>query len=174
MAGKSKRDVTKGADALTAQPPSLVIEGRTYQMRRLGFKDVVTWIQMIRSSGVRGVRGVIEIVNDLKLNQKQAGMIAVVFGLADLAEDMSEWLASALQVSKEDFEDPDLFPLPSHVDILMALVDHPDIEAFVGKIQAALQDETRLKKISMLFGSEPSTQSSPDTAGATSTSPEAS
>ena len=166
------RDVTKGAEALVASPPSVVIEGRTYQMRRLGAMDVIKWLQMIRSSGTRGVRAVVDLVNDLKLNQRQAGIAAVLFGLVDLAGDVTEWLASVLQVSKEEFENPDLFPLPAHVDILMALVDHPDIEAFVGKLEAVAKDETRMGRILTLLGSTPSTPSKADTDGQTSTSSE--
>src|SRR5690606_9848508 len=162
----------KGAEALVASPPSVVIEGRTYQMRRLGAMDIIRWLQMIRSSGARGVRGVMEMVGELKLNQQQAGLVAILFGLVDLAGDVLDWLASVLRVKREDLENPELFPLDSIVDIIGALADHPDIEAFVGKLQKALQDETRMRKISMLLGSTPSTPSKADTDGQTSTSSE--
>lgn len=163
-------DMTKGAVALLAQTPVVMIEGREYRMRRLGAVDIIKWISMIRSSGVRGARGVAEIARDLRMNAQQANVAAVAFGLVDLAGDVTEWLASVLNVSKEEFENPELFPLPAHVDILEALVEHPDIETFVGKLQASLSDEGRLSKIMKLFGNEPSTPSNTGTDGQTSTS----
>lgn len=156
--------LTTGIEPLVVEMPTVEINGRTYTMRRLGFKDVIFWLKTIRESGARGLKAATDLVDVLRVEneagkiyqeatEQRVGVVAFTWGAIDSIDVIMSWLASVLQVDAQDFADPNKFPLDSIIDIIEALATHPDLNGFFTKLASVLNDEERSKRILRLFGS---------------------
>lgn len=156
---------TTGTNALLANTPEFKVGETTFKMRRLGIKDVFTLLDIIKEAGSRGVKQAVNLIQDVKASTESIGAIVTLFGALEISDKLLEWVADILQTEKEVVEDPNQFPIDAWMDFALGLVEHPDIEAFVGKYQKAAKDEGFQKKLSLLFGKKASTESKGDTRG---------
>lgn len=156
-------DLTTGIEPLVVEMPTVEVNGKTYTMRRLGFRDVIFWLKTIRESGARGLQAATDLIDVLRVEDKEGkinqeateqrvGVTAFIWGAIDSIDTIMSWLASVLQVDPKEFADPDKFPLDSIIDIIEAVAEHPDLKAFFTKLSSVLNDKERSQKILRLFG----------------------
>lgn len=149
--------LTTGIEPLVVEMPTVEVNGKTYTMRRLGFRDVIFWLKTIRESGARGLQAATDLIDVLRVEDQEAteqrvGVVAFIWGAIDSIDVIMSWLASVLQVDPKEFADPDKFPLDSIIDIIEAVAEHPDLKAFFTKLSSVLNDKERSQRILQAFG----------------------
>lgn len=119
-------DPTTGEDPILGQELSVEINGTTYPLRRLGVRDTFALARIIgRGAGATGIS------SDAGPDELIGLLLA---GLGASEGEAIRLLASVIGVSPADFENPELFPMGSEVDIIAALAQHQDLRAFFGKL----------------------------------------
>ena len=121
-------------DQLTWTPPEIEIEGKTYQLRRLGIRDIFKLGKIWSAAQARAATATVQ-----GMTAEQAGMLLMAM-LPYEGEAIIEFLADAIGVKAEELSDPDVFPLGSELQIIQALVEHEDVRAFFGRFRALMAD----------------------------------
>jgi hypothetical protein len=132
----TREDVTTGANPLLADMPVVTANGVDYPLRRLGIADVFRTVRILGiGSRVAGL-DMTEIVNA----EDVAGALTVrLLAILPFAEtQIMEMLADVLQVTPEQFADPDLFPMECIVDVIKAVAAHPDLTSFFTRLTELL------------------------------------
>lgn len=115
--------------ALAPEIPSVEIEGRTYQMRRLGLLDAMLGLRVFSAAS----GGVLRVSGSDGLSEETLAF--ALLGALPYAQDpVEQLLAGVLQVEKKQLEDPDQFPMGSFVKIVEALSKHPDLTDFLDSV----------------------------------------
>lgn len=173
----------KGAGAIVWSPPDLEIAGETYQLRRLGLVDIERLARIVAKASSFIDRSIIENVDTF--TPQMAGSFLIDY-LPHAFDDIVAFLATVIGLEpgypeeaaakkrksgKPDpnegtIRDPNVFPLGSELRLIRALSEHQDVVAFFAESKGLASMLTKLLGKS----SEPSTESSDDTDGQTSTS----
>lgn len=139
-------------NSLTRKPQPFEIDGRTFVFRNLGAKDITKAAQMIRETIIYGgmelalripeyfsaekiLENQEDLFNLLLLFGVDAGLDMVYDFLSDLLREVNED-GEKVKVSKEMFEDPDYMPLYGLIEVLGALISHPDVHMFRAAVEA--------------------------------------
>lgn len=142
-AEKATKDTgEKGGTTLLWEAPEITIQGRTYKLRRLGIRDTLK-VAKILAAGVSTLGPDAGPLNEMTTDK----MAYILLSAAPFAEKQTmEVLASVVGVTPEELDDPELFPMGSEIDILTALVQHEDMQAFFGRLRSVMKSGV-LKKI---------------------------
>lgn len=162
---ENQNSQNRGIEPLLAEAPSVKVGEKTYPLRRLGIRDVWTFARILRNAGTSGLTSVIDLVKQQKMDQRQAGMFAILLGLVDQEEELMKWLANIMRIDVESLSNPDQFPLGSLIDIIQALSDHPDMADFFTRLETLMKNPRMMDKISRLSGNEQPTGFNTDTPG---------
>jgi len=131
---KSEKKEFDEVEAFVGEAPIVVIKGKEYKLRRLGFSDV---FRLGRILGI-GAAGMGKEIGKMDLNPGVlAGLLLVSFPYAE--KQCMEFIANIIDVKIEDLSNPELFPVDSILDILKVLVEHEDIKAFFTKLAGLLK-----------------------------------
>ena len=131
-------------DQLTWTPPEIEIEGKTYQLRRLGILDVFKLGKIWASAQARA--GALMKVD---MTPEAVGMLLV--SMLPLEGDaIIEFLADAIGVKADNMRDPNQFPLGSEVQIIEALLTHEDVAGFFERVLHLAGNEELLKMVDRL------------------------
>jgi len=118
-------------DPIMDAAPVVTIEGREYTLRRLGLPDV------FRVSRILG-RGVAMLTNAGEFTVGQ--IVQVLIGSLTANEDeVLTLIADVLGVTRDELNDPAVFPMPCVIDVLDALAKHQDLVGFVTRVQAMVE-----------------------------------
>ncbi len=163
---------TLRGDTLTEQtlwePPEVEIAGETYEMRRLGIKDLKSLWGIIQTAMGQGLeKEKIKEMQEDNANVEDVGVDVLLEIVPIMTDKLSEWLVSTLENGDEiDVEDPNEFPVFAPLDIINTLgEDHEDFKKFFTK---AGQASKILQKMGKSLSLTSSTQSQADTDGQTS------
>lgn len=122
-------DAPPAVDPVLYEPPTVTINGREYPMRRLGLKDGFK-AAAIFQKGLTGIRAAGGVADGAEL-------VAIILGaLVDEETAVTDFLASSIKVSRQDLQNPELFPITAIFDIIDALVKHEDLRSFLARSQA--------------------------------------
>lgn len=113
-------------DPVLYEPPTVVINGRPYTMRRLGIRDVFAVARVISAAlgDIREAGGIITGTTLLPM---------ILDAMVREEKVVLELLASTIGVTPTDLSDPNLFPLDSVISLVEALSEHQDLTAFFTK-----------------------------------------
>ena len=115
-------------DPVMDAAPTVLIAGRTYELRRLGLSDV------FRVSRILG-RGASMLADAGQFTVGQ--IVQVLIGSVTANEDeVLDLIADVLQVERAEVNDPNRFPMPCVIDIFEALARHQDLAGFLVRVQA--------------------------------------
>ena len=135
---------TVGTEPMLGKRPVVNItdgngETKEYPMRSLGIQDTFA-IARIVASGAGHMGDALQNVigDDGEPNGKSVGMLLLA-GLPFAEREAMGLLASVLNVSIEDFRNPEKFPMGSEIEIVEALAKHQDLTAFFGKIKNMME-----------------------------------
>ena len=178
----------KGAGALLKEPPVVTIAGKKYHLRRLGLIDIERMIGIVEKAVI--VAGRQEI--DVQTLDTNSGMRFLIDFMPYAFDEVIEFLAGVIGLksgypardaerkrkkSKTDkdpnegtIRDPNVFPLGAELKLINALSEHQDVLNFFAEGKK-FKENKLVKKLRKTL-SEPSTESSTDTDGATNTSPD--
>ena len=147
---------------LTYQGPKLEIAGRDYTVRRLGLLDI-QWLAKLIAGGTN----YIDQAAAAHLQTMSVEMIgSFILGYLPTAfDEIVDWMAGLIGISKEEIRDPNIFPLGSELQVAEALCDHEDVVAFFDRAKK-LSKHPGLKAM-MERLRKPSTESKKGTAGRT-------
>jgi len=179
---------TKGAGALLKEPPVVTIAGKKYPLRRLGLIDIERMIGIVEKAVVVAGRQKIDVQNI----DNDSGMRFLIDFMPYAFDEVIEFLAGVIGLkagypAKEaeakrkkskthkdpnegTIRDPNVFPLGSELKLIDALSKHQDVLNFFAEGKR-LKENKLVKKLREGL-SEPLTESSTDTDGATNTSPD--
>lgn len=112
---------------------------KEYPMRPLGIQDTFA-IARIVASGAGHMGDSLQNVlgDDGQPDGRSVGMLLLA-GLPFAEKEAMGLLASVLNVSIEDFRNPEKFPMGSEIEIVDALAKHQDLTAFFGKIKKMIE-----------------------------------
>lgn len=139
------------------ETPTVVINGKSYKMRRLGMADT---FKLFRIIGI-GAAGIGKELSSLDMTPETAIALLIV-GFPYAADQILDLFASLLGIKPEEIRKPAKFPMGSEVAIIKALVEHVDAKAFFIKL-AELAEIPALKE----FLKKMSTSSKKDMDGQT-------
>lgn len=115
-------------DPVLYEPPTITIAGTEYQMRRLGIKDGFK-VAAILGAGLEQMR-------DAGGVSDGAGLVnAILAALVDQETVVTDFLASSIDVTRKDLQNPEKFPVTAIFDLIDALVKHEDLRAFLARSQ---------------------------------------
>lgn len=120
---------TKEQDPVLSENFSIEVAGTTYEMRRLGLRDVFR-VARILGNGVA-------VLGD-GASQYTPGQVVQVL-VASMTRNETEvlnLLADLLNVEAEVLQDPNKFPMESIIDVFEGLSEHQDLKAFLARIAA--------------------------------------
>lgn len=144
MAKETKKDklkeVTTGLEPIVGDNPAVEIEGKQYNIRRLGIADTFK-LTRILSIGVSMMGGSIE-----SMNAKSAAM-ALFAAIPRAEKEIIDLLASLIGVKPEEIRDPDLFPMGSEIAIIEELVKHQDMQAFFTRLGKMIEGNPALQQV---------------------------
>lgn len=159
----SKKQVKKpvdGIEAMTAEAPIVDIDGKQYQMKRLGIQETFRFGNLLMDI-------LFSSAGAITKDFDQTVVISLmVRALMEKEKELLDLFADLLGVSKKDIRNPDLFPMGSEIAIIHALVAHPDIGRFFTTFRAMLDDP----RLTNMVGQMGSMLSSNATDGETATS----
>jgi len=140
------KSIVKEVEPLISDTPSITIKKKEYKLRRLGVADTFK-LARIMSIGAGGLG---KNLSTLGEEVGPGNFPAIVFASFPYAgKDVTEFLASVINVKEEDFSNPDNFPMGTEMDIVYALAKHVDVIAFFGKLTGIMMkplSKERLKK----------------------------
>jgi len=117
---------TTGDDPVLGSAPTITINEKTYQLRRLGIKDTFAIARIVSIGAATLSRsGQQADMND----PAQIGTLLLA-GMMSAEKIVLELLAGIVGVTPAELQDPDVFPMGSEIDIIEALVEHQDVKAF--------------------------------------------
>ena len=125
--------------------PSITVDGKEYQVKRLGLKHIFAFIKILQQARI--VNQFADMMADLRpkegeedTDERKGRAVGVamnlIFSLVEAETDIYGFIALITGMTKEQAED---LPLEALVDLVMAIVDAPDIGAFTKAVQAAIQ-----------------------------------
>lgn len=132
-------DPTKGLNTMDLKPPTIHIQGKPYQLRKLGIRDTIF---LLRAAGKITAVGIalsdmrispVTMDNVLLMDMAELYSFASpVLAIPEVWEGFLEpWFASLIGQNVTDFSDGDKFPPGSEIYILWALFRHPGFRAFL-------------------------------------------
>lgn len=118
----------KTTDPVMDAAPTVLIAGHTYELRRLGLRDVFRVSRILgRGAGLLADSG----------NFTIGQVVQVLVGSMTANEDeVLDLIADVLQVTRDDVNDPNRFPMPCIIDVFEALAKHQDLAGFIVRVQA--------------------------------------
>lgn len=159
-------------DQLTWQAPTVEINGKDYQLRRLGIMDVMALGKILASCQARQALQMRALFGEKNLSTEMVGSLLMA-AIPYEAEAICKFLAGLLtdsdgeQVSYERFIEPNEFPLGSEVAVIEALIEHEDVAAFFERVKRVTESQALANLMSSQKGS---TSSKRKRAGQTKTS----
>jgi hypothetical protein len=171
------------------EPPSIVIEGTTYKVQRLGLPQIsiiariwaVAGEQMQRAPLVAGKNADATVIGTFIVDAMAHALDHVIELLASVIgldpgvpeEKRQESMRQQREAGKVEIRDPnkgtirdpDVFPLGSEMKVIQALVEHQDVVAFFESFRAMRESagvKTLLERLK-----KPSTESKHATGGRT-------
>ncbi len=134
-------DEDKGMNPLFAEMPKFEVEGRKYTMRRLGIVDALAGLRVFSA----GSSGMIRQMQAGTLSDPQTLVLGILAALPYAENHVKDLVAGILtyedssgntrKVTNTEFDNPDLFPITSLVDIIEGIGNHPDLRAFLGNVK---------------------------------------
>jgi hypothetical protein len=129
-----KKEIFNDVEPLVAETPKVTINGKEYEMRRLGIGDTFKLAKVIAI----GAAGMGKEIGDIELNAEVAiGLLLAGFPYAE--REIIGLFANIIGVKYEDMMNPEKFPMGSEVEIIKALTEHVDVKAFFGKMVGLLK-----------------------------------
>ncbi|MCE5190918.1 MAG: hypothetical protein LLG08_04045 [Actinomycetia bacterium] len=121
-------------DQLTWTPPSVEINGKAYQLRRLGIMDVLALGRIYASCQARQALQIHTLFKGEEVSVNMLG--ATLIGALPFEGDaIIKFLSSLIGVEAEDFKDPNKFPLGAELAIIGKLIEHEDVLAFFERVR---------------------------------------
>lgn len=115
-------------DPVMYVPPTVVVAGTTYTLRRLGLPDVFRVVKILG----RGAA-----LLDAGSQFTPAQIIQVIMASITLNEEpVLDLIASLIGVKREALNDPEAFPMDSIIDIVEAIAKHGDLRGFLARADA--------------------------------------
>ena len=169
----------KDRGALLFEPPTLEVEGKTYELRRLGVVDLNRLLGIVSKASKFVDRQI--MANADGLTATEAGTFLIDY-LPHAFDEIVAFLANLIGLDPGypegkgknkgadknvgTMRDPDVFPISALPVLIEKVAGHPDVVGFFDGSKAMVSSLKRL------FGGsdEPSTESSDDTDGPTNTS----
>lgn len=133
--------------------PPIEIRGVKYHPRGLGLLELrdlgVTINEIISMGGLElGTR-----LRGLKLSNKETWIAVFGMGTPASMDRIMALVASILQVSLEDLQDPRKFPIGSEIRIAKGLAQHPDLQNYFFEVLGEEKGRETLEKlIQMAYG----------------------
>ena len=162
----------RGLETLFPEIPSVEIEGRVYNIRRLGLNDAMAGLRVFAA----GSGGIMRL-GAQNLSDPTNLAMAIMAAIPYAENHVKDFLAGILmyadtdkegnpkrdksgniitkRVTMDEITNPDLFPLGSFVNIIEALGKHPDLGAFVNNVKK-LGNSPLWDQIKQSAGTEPS------------------
>src|SRR5690554_6909949 len=122
------KDVTKGADAMIGEAPTVEVNGKEYQMKRLGVRHTFAFARIIASGAAYLGAEVGNIISNMDDEESQAQAMGqlILLGIPYSEKQAMSLLADVIGVTAEDLSDPEQFPIGSEMEIIAGLVEHQD------------------------------------------------
>ena len=111
-------------------PPTVLIAGVEYPLRRLSMKDVFRIVPIV-SKGANAI-----LAGNGQLQPAQI-LQALMQALVTSEREVTALLADLIGVTPVDLEDGDRFPITAAIDIIEAVAAHEDLKAFISRVQTA-------------------------------------
>jgi len=159
--------VSKKEQALW-KAPKVEIAGETYEMRRLGIKDLKNLWGIIQTALGQGLdKEQLKDIQSSNENIEDMGMDTIINVVPVMTDEISKWCVSILpEFDEDDIDDPNKFPVYAPLEIINTLgEEHEDFQKFFSKAGKASQI---LQKMGKSLSLTSSTQSNKDTDGQTS------
>jgi len=129
------------------------INGKKYKLRRLGILDVFAFMEIIQKVMAKGNKELVGRIKGAMAEQSEELVSAIIFhGFPACKEPILEWISDLIDVPKDDYINPEIFPIQSHLDILESIITHPDIEVFFMKLKEMAKEKGAFSKIKEQFG----------------------
>jgi hypothetical protein len=127
-------DPTVG-DLLTYRGEEVVIGGRKRRIRRLGIRDMLALLDLWNNVIMLGDMRVSARLPELKSRSDLERLLwTVLAGAPACAEEAEKLLSDWLGVTREEFADPNQFPMETLPVVINALLDHRDVAAFFSQV----------------------------------------
>lgn len=126
---------TPDVDPVTYEPPTVVVAGRTYRMKRLTLAHVFPAARILRA----GVAALGPQAAQLSGIGPADVAKVLVAALGESEDEVLAIIASVLGVRRADLLDPDQFPVDSILDIVDAFAKHQDLMGFLARVQAMME-----------------------------------
>jgi hypothetical protein len=131
------KDMTKGAEAMVSEGPTIQVNGEEYTMKRLGVRHTFAFAKIV--AGGAAYLGA-EVGNILQQGDSAEAIgQLILLGLPYSEKQSMKLLADVIGVSEEDFNDPEKFPIGSEIEIIEGLVEHQDLKAFFSKLKGLME-----------------------------------
>lgn len=127
MATKTVKDKP---DPILSEAPTVEIAGETYELRRLGLRDVFKVARVLGNG--------IAVLGDERYGPGQVLQVLIA-SMAQNEEEVLTLVADVLGLKRKDLDDPERFPMESIVTVFEALSEHQDIRAFLAKVEAMMK-----------------------------------
>jgi len=141
------------------EPPEVTIAGETYEMRRLGIKDLKSLWNIIQTALGQGLdKEKIKKLQEDEDSVEDVGMEVMISIVPMVTDKVSQWCVSVLENGDEiDIEDPNQFPVQAPLKIINVLGgEHEDFKAFFMEAGQAKQIISKVTKNLGLTQSTPS------------------
>lgn len=136
-------DPTVGDAPILDPGPTVQVGDRTIQIRRLGIKDTFAVARIIAVGASASNR---PLSNAEMTNPERMGELLLA-GFVAAEKTAMDFLASLVGVTVKELQDPEQFPMGTELDIIMALVEHQDLKAFLSRAGVLMKKlpETRTR-----------------------------
>jgi len=121
---------TENIDPVLYVPPTVIISGVEYPLRRLSMRDVFKIVPIVS-------RGASAILNAGETVQPAQILQALMQALIVSEKEVMALMADMIGVEVKDFENGDKFPITAIIDIIEAVAKHEDLKSFIGRVQTA-------------------------------------
>lgn len=116
---------------LTSERPTVTIQDRTYTLRGLGVRDTFAVGRIVS----RGAAIALQEGQDLTNATPEQWMMLFLVGMPYAEDESMKLVASLLNVTLDELDNPDAFPADTLVQVGKALWDHQDVKAFFGSVR---------------------------------------
>lgn len=128
-------DPTIGDHPILDPGPIVEINGKAYPIRRLGIRDTFAVARLIAVGAAASNR---QLANDEMTDPAKVGELLLA-GFIAAEKTAFDLLASLIGVTPKQLEDPEAFPMGSELQIIEALVEHQDLQAFFAQAGALMK-----------------------------------
>lgn len=156
---------TVGVAPLSAAP-TLTIEGKAWQVRRLGLTDLFRVCKIFQEIFTRGGAQVAMQFVRIDKNDRDQMTTLLLLGFTHVEDDLLNFAAGLVGATVEEIRDPAIFPVASSIAIMDALINHPDASLFFSQLGEAA---SRAMAVAEKIGADARTGGTTDSGGFSTT-----